>query len=74
MIALQVESYCQDCPEFEPDVDKKTETYETWSPMEFVSRNYTLCETIVRCEHRDRCRSIKNRLEIELKKPKGEEK
>lgn len=74
MIKLVVADYCHNCPEFEPDVDKNSETFQTWNPMEFCGQEYVVCDTIVSCKHRYRCNSIRHQLEIDLKKVKGEEK
>lgn len=49
MIALQVENYCQNCPDFEP----------------YCNRLYSLqsVETLVQCVHKDRCKEIKTYIE-----------
>lgn len=76
MIKLEVENYCQSCPEFEPDVDRNTQRYfaEDFNPFAYEPRVYTVCDTIVRCEHRVRCQCIKTQIEIDLDKNKGEKK
>lgn len=62
MIKLDIEEYCQNCGEFEPDVHviEFEEFYGT------ISR-----ETYVKCSHRDRCDSmvyyLKQRIEREKK-------
>ena len=49
MIELQVEDYCQKCPNFEPRAEKLIERYP----------DAVICNlTIVRCEHLDMCRHI----------------
>jgi hypothetical protein len=49
MISLQVENYCQNCPDFEP----------------YCNRLYSLqsVETLVQCTHKDRCKEIKTYIE-----------
>lgn len=47
MIKVSVEKYCENCPEFEPDVYKSTIANLACRPMH--------TETIIRCEHRERC-------------------
>lgn len=49
MIKLEVEDYCQNCDEFEPDVRKD----------QFFAGGDVYCtETTVRCEHRMRCATL----------------
>lgn len=45
MIRLDVESYCQKCPDFEPTVDK------------YYAEN-AVYEQVVHCENSQRCRHI----------------
>lgn len=74
MITLVIEPYCENCPEFESKVDKDIQhMYEAGAFMEFP-RVYTVCTTTVTCEHKDRCASIKDQIEIELRnaRAKGE--
>ena len=46
MIHLEVSDYCEKCPDFEADVEKR----KIVSP-----RNREWIDTIVRCKHRKRC-------------------
>ena len=46
MITLQVESYCQNCPDF-----------ELYNNVLWIDREI---HTIVQCTHKDRCNSIYN--------------
>ena len=46
MIKLEVEDYCQDCPEFEP----------AYSHIRYLSTGK--CDTFVECEHRIKCYGI----------------
>lgn len=57
MIRLEVEPYCQECQDFEADVDGKK--------IELL----TCSDTVIRCKYRNRCR----RLSEYLKRQKGEE-
>lgn len=53
MITLQVENYCQNCPDFEP----------------YCNRLYSLddhVETLVQCVHKDRCKEIKAYIEQQM--------
>lgn len=61
MIRLEVEPYCQDCLDFEPDVTKPTRMY---AADEVVG---ALGDTVVRCEYRNRCRAVKRYLEQQMK-------
>lgn len=51
MIKLQVEEYCSNCPEFEPYVDRDVLEYYDFN----LNEVYTEVNTIVSCEHKDRC-------------------
>lgn len=55
MIVLRVEGYCQNCPDFEADVD--------------VSRcygmNVNIINTLITCKHCERCASHMRYLEAE---------
>lgn len=56
MINLKVEQYCDNCPEFEPDLE--TEAVEKF--LLNHSDVETYYEHKVRCAHAKRCRSIAN--------------
>lgn len=58
MITLKVEDYCQNCPEFDPDVDK--DRYETidYDMRARSSDRVVFCSTTVTCQHRHRCAAI----------------
>ena len=56
-IRLEVESYCDDCLDFEADVEKPTIYYANFEVVE------TYGDTVIRCSHRDFCERIKNHLE-----------
>ena len=48
MIELKVEDYCQDCKEFEPEVD-------TYIGM---TCGYEFCNHTISCKHKQRCSEI----------------
>ena len=49
MVKLEIEEYCDNCPEFDAHVEKD------------VNTNIT-------CEHKDKCRCLKDMIEKETKK------
>lgn len=53
-IELRVEEYCQNCTEFEVDVEKIM-AYD-------IFEEPCGCDTYIYCEHRSKCESIKNHL------------
>ena len=50
MIRLNVEDYCQECPEFKPWPVRSTHGY--------INEEYSPCDTTIVCEHRARCAII----------------
>lgn len=50
MIRLNVEDYCQECPEFKPWPVRSTHGY--------INEEYSPCDTTIVCEHRARCSII----------------
>ena len=62
MIELIVNSYCNDCPEFEPDVDKNV---FTWESFDFRDEPVTKCDTKITCKHKPRCESMIRQLKKE---------
>lgn len=69
MIELKLESYCQNCPEFEPHVDKTVDTRTVTDPYDyqfmpttcFGAKDYkeeTIYTTHICCQHRRVCASI----------------
>ena len=78
MIKLEVETYCQECPDFEPDVKKDDETQTFEYSMGF-SKGFGLtpdikivhiCNTTVMCKHRHKCSCMMERLEERQKEKK----
>ena len=68
MIKLQVASYCQNCPGFEPRVTKDETDYSLFDmkSMSFVGPRS--CNTTISCEHAARCRGIREYISMEEKK------
>lgn len=52
MIRLEVQPYCDDCMEFEPDVERPIAFYADFEIIEKMG------DTIVRCQHRKHCKSL----------------
>lgn len=59
MIELYVVDYCQDCREFEPDIEKTD--FSTWggTPMKH--------DTLIFCKHRYRCNDMVEYLERRMR-------
>lgn len=53
MIKLDLPDFCQNCPEFEPDVDTNILTN-----CDFFANRKTLVDTTVTCMHLQRCLSM----------------
>jgi len=56
-ITLKVDDYCQNCPEFEPDVHRQV----------IYSMDEKLLDTAIRCEHRVKCDRLIEYLEKQIK-------
>lgn len=55
MIKLDIKDYCENCPDFRPEVDKETVYMENFEdPLEPAR----ICETIITCEYAKRCECI----------------
>ena len=61
MIRIDVEEYCHQCLDFRSDV---IPAIKVRSPD---SEEYTLTDTLVKCEYRKRCAGIKRYLEQKAK-------
>lgn len=59
MIELEVEEYCDDCPEFDAHIEKAV-------LFDGYSKEY--CNTNITCEHKDKCKRLKDMIEKEAKK------
>ena len=55
MINLHVADYCHDCPNFEADVDRSIVRGSLGNEEKII-----MCETTIRCEHREQCQKIYN--------------
>ncbi len=62
MIRVEVEEYCQNCLDFNPDVTKPQRVI---APM--TEEPLHLGNTVIRCSYRNRCASIKRYLERQSK-------
>lgn len=70
MIKLEVAGYCQNCPEFEPEVEKDVQDYSRFDQktLSFVGPRY--CNTTITCEHAARCQTIRGYIQREVEKKK----
>lgn len=59
MIRLELQPYCDSCLEFEPDVQKPDSFYAGGEVY------FTSGDTVIRCEHRDKCERIRKFLKGE---------
>ena len=55
MIRLNVEDYCHQCMDFDPDVTQAKRMFTD-------DDDIALTDTIIQCEHRRRCEAIKKYL------------
>lgn len=60
MIKLEVEEYCDNCPEFDAHVEKYA-LFPDFSKKKYFNTNIT-------CEHKDKCERLKDMIEKETKK------
>ena len=56
MIRVEVEEYCSECLDFQPDVEKPQKLYADITEI-------TVTDTVIRCENRKRCEHIRRYLE-----------
>ena len=56
-IRLEVEPYCQDCPEFEADIQSPVRYYADFELYEKTG------DTVIRCKNKAVCNRIKEHLE-----------
>lgn len=67
MIKLDLEKYCDDCELFEPYVNKyPRDLYFENSPFE--TGKHTICDTTIRCTHKNRCAFFVEYLSDKLKR------
>jgi hypothetical protein len=55
MIRVEVEEYCSECLDFQPDVEKPQKLYADITEI-------TVTDTVIRCSNRNRCRNIERYL------------
>lgn len=70
MIRLDIQPYCSECFDFEPDV-KRPEKIRIDDPEE-KQPIYIPSDTVVRCRWAKRCESIKRFLDAQIKKESAE--
>ena len=51
MIRLEVADYCNECTDFDPDVERPQKAYS-------FDEELIISDTVVRCANRNRCRNI----------------
>lgn len=56
MIRVEVEDYCSECMDFEPDVEKPQKMYAYMNEI-------TISDTVIRCKNRKHCEHIRRYLE-----------
>lgn len=59
MIRVEVEGYCSECMDFDPDVQKPQKTFCNNG----VTSEFTMTDTVIRCENRKRCEHIRRYLQ-----------
>lgn len=65
-IRLIIDEQCQDCSEFEPDIEKNVQFNDYYDNHS----HFTMCITEIRCAHACRCQSINRYLERQNRKKK----
>ncbi len=51
MIRIEVADYCNECMDFDPDVERPQKAYS-------FDEELIISDTVVRCTNRNRCRNI----------------
>lgn len=51
MIRIEVADYCNECMDFDPDVERPQKAYA-------LHEELIISDTVVRCTNRNRCRNI----------------
>lgn len=51
MIKIEVADYCNECMDFDPDVERPQKIYS-------FDEEITISDTVIRCANRNRCRNI----------------
>ena len=65
MINLEVEKYCEGCPEFEASVEKNVVNMGSYDLLSMQPIHESFCDTVISCEHKKRCRVIMDYLSKE---------
>lgn len=60
MIKFNISIYCQDCPDFEPQITQRPEHIKS-----NYGNSYFYGDTLVECKYRNRCETIYNYLKKE---------
>lgn len=68
MIELRLDPYCDNCPEFEPVVDRDIREYTNFDMRCGEEIKFTECDTTIICAHKLRCYSMRNHIKKELEK------
>lgn len=68
MIRLDVQPYCDVCPDFTPDVKMPDKIY--YSTPDGVQGYEQSGDTVVRCKYRRRCEAMVRYLQKQMEKPK----
>ena len=64
-IKLDVDPWCQNCPDFEANVERKKESYYCHYENDRKTVSQYLADTTITCVNRDRCYAIKHYFEKE---------
>ena len=59
MIRVEVEKYCDNCNQFDPDVSYPVNAYSG-------SEVYMTTDTVIRCKDRKRCERLKHHIKKEM--------
>lgn len=63
MIRVEVEEYCSECLDFQPDVEKPQKLYANVTEITMTDTEIIVTDTVIRCENRKRCEHIRRYLE-----------
>lgn len=71
MIRLDIQPYCDDCCDFDPDVIKPSKQLHRAEGSDDVSLIKT--DTVIRCKHAKRCETIRRYLKQQMENENKEE-
>lgn len=76
MIKLKIDDYCENCDEFEPEVEKD-KMHLSDRPVDFNQSYWEFGSqfkyfTTITCKHRERCKSIADYIKKNIEKEKSE--